>query len=62
VPESVSLMKLATPQQFMYRGVYTSGKVTVRIATAAPSTVPDQDVAKKFNEFVTKVLGTVRVS
>jgi hypothetical protein len=62
VPESVSLMKLATPQQFMYRGIYTSGKVTVRIATAGPSTVPDQDVAKKFNEFVQKVLGSVKAS
>jgi hypothetical protein len=61
VPESVSLMKLAVSDQFMYRGVYTSGNVTVRVATAGPSTVPDQDVAKKFNEFVKKVLESVRV-
>ncbi|PRY45954.1 hypothetical protein CLV43_101217 [Umezawaea tangerina] len=61
VPESVSLMKLAVSDQFMYRGIYTSGPVTVRVATAGPSTIPDQDVAKKFNEFVQKVLGTVRV-
>ncbi|MFD9733864.1 hypothetical protein [Umezawaea sp. NPDC059074] len=61
VPESVSLMKLAASDQFLYRGVYTSGKVTVRVATAGPSTVPEQDVAKKFNEFVKKVIGSVKV-
>jgi hypothetical protein len=61
VPESVSLMKIALADQFMYRATYSSGKVTVRVATASPSTVPEQDVAKKFNEFVKKVLGSVRV-
>ncbi|GLZ32626.1 hypothetical protein Lesp02_48140 [Lentzea sp. NBRC 105346] len=61
VPENVTLMKIAANDQFLYRGVYTSGKVTIRVATAGPSTIPDQEIGKKFNEFLMQVLKAVKV-
>lgn len=60
VPESVSLMKLATGDQFLYRAIYTSGDVTVRIATAAPSTVPEQVVVENFQTYVAEVVESVK--
>ncbi|HEX6346318.1 hypothetical protein [Umezawaea sp.] len=61
VPKSVTMTKLATSNQFLYRGIYTSGKMTVRVATAGPTTVPDQDVGGKFAEFMRGVVGSIRV-
>jgi hypothetical protein len=61
VPKSVAMTKLATSSQFLYRGIYTSGKMTVRVATAGPTTVPDQDVGAKFTDFMKKVTGSIRV-
>ncbi|MCS7482123.1 hypothetical protein ACFFQW_24185 [Umezawaea endophytica] len=61
VPKSVAMTKLATSNQFLYRGIYTSGKMTVRVATAGPTTVADQDVGAKFTDFMRKVIGSIRV-
>ncbi|MEO6084149.1 MAG: hypothetical protein ABIQ18_13710 [Umezawaea sp.] len=60
VPKSVTTTQYPSSTQFLYRGIYTSGKMTVRIATAGPSTVPDQDVAAKFTDYLRKVLGSIR--
>lgn len=60
LPESVSLMKLATGDQFLYRALYTSGDVTIRIATAAPSTVPEQVVVDNFQTYVAEVVESVK--
>ncbi len=60
VPKTVTTTKLPSSNQFLYRGIYTSGKMTVRLATAGPSTVPDQDVGTRFSEFLRKALGAIR--
>ncbi|WP_367133746.1 hypothetical protein [Saccharothrix sp. HUAS TT1] len=62
LPESVSVMTLATAQQSLYRAVYTSGDVTIRIATAAPASVPDKTVREAFQAYVAKVAESVKPS